>query len=76
MQRRKFNMKAKLGGAQHISNFKRLFPCAFNMGFIGSTCTALPGPGQYNDGYCFSRVNSDSHALHSPLPELHAVQFQ
>ena len=42
MKRRKLNLKAKFeSGLSHFS-FKRLVQCAFNVGLIGSTCTALP----------------------------------
>ena len=36
---------AKLKAIHPQVSFKRLVPGAFNVGFIGSTCTALPGGG-------------------------------
>ena len=36
------NLKAKLNSSSSDFNFKCLVPGAFNMGLIGSTCTALP----------------------------------
>ena len=36
------NLKAKFEGGSPYDGFKRLVPGAVNMGFIGSTCTALP----------------------------------
>jgi hypothetical protein len=39
--RRKLNLKAKFEGVPSYSSFKRSVPGAFNMGLIGSTCTAL-----------------------------------
>ena len=35
-------LKAKLDSSLSYYSFERLFPGAFNVGFIGSTCTALP----------------------------------
>jgi hypothetical protein len=35
-------LKAKLGSSLSYFSFKSLVPGAFNVGFIGSTCTALP----------------------------------
>ena len=43
--RRKLKLKAKFESSLSYYSFKRLDPGAFNVGFIGSTCTALPrGP--------------------------------
>jgi len=42
MERRKLNLKAKFGSVFSYSSFQRLDSGAFNVGFIGSTCTALP----------------------------------
>jgi hypothetical protein len=42
MQRRKLNLLANFESGSPYFNFKRLVPGGFNMGFIGSTCTALP----------------------------------
>jgi hypothetical protein len=36
-------LKAKLESSTSHYGFKRLIPGGFNMDFIGSTCTALPG---------------------------------
>jgi len=42
VQRRNLNLKAKVeSGSSHFS-FKRSVPGGFNVGLIGSTCTALP----------------------------------
>jgi hypothetical protein len=40
--RRKLNLTAKFEGGSSYYPFKRLVPGAFNMDFIGETCTALP----------------------------------
>jgi hypothetical protein len=42
VQWRKMKLKVKLEGSLSHFSFKRLAPGPFNMGFIGSTCTALP----------------------------------
>jgi hypothetical protein len=42
LERRKLNLKAKFEGGSSYHSFKRLVPGAFNVGSIGSTCTALP----------------------------------
>ena len=42
VQRRKLKLKAKVESGSSCFTFKRLVPGAFNVGFIGSTCTALP----------------------------------
>ena len=42
LQRRKLKLKVKFESGPSYFSFKRLDPGAFNMGFIGSTCTALP----------------------------------
>jgi len=41
-QRRELTLKANLEGDSTYNIFKRLVPGAFNMGFIGPTCTARP----------------------------------
>ena len=42
MQRRNLDLKTNFeSGSPHFS-FKRLVPGGFNLGLIGSTCTALP----------------------------------
>jgi len=41
-QRRKLNLKANFEGGPPYFSFKRLVLGDFNMGLIGSTCTALP----------------------------------
>jgi hypothetical protein len=41
LQRRKLNLKVKFEGGSSYHGFKRVVPGGFNMGFIGSTCTAL-----------------------------------
>ena len=43
LERRKLNLKAKHESSSSHFPFKSLVPGAFNMGFIASTCTALPG---------------------------------
>ena len=40
--RRKLELKAKLESGSTYCRFKRLLPGAFNVGLIGSACTALP----------------------------------
>jgi len=42
LYRRKLNLKAKFEGGSSYYSCKRVVPGAFNMGFIGSTCAALP----------------------------------
>jgi len=42
MWRRKLNLKAEVDSSISHFSFKRLVPGGFNLGFIGSTCTALP----------------------------------
>jgi len=42
-KRRKLNLKAKCESSSSYFSFKSLVPGAFNAGFIGSICTALPG---------------------------------
>jgi len=42
MWRRKLNLKPKLESGSSNRSFKRLVPGGLNLGFIGSTCTALP----------------------------------
>ena len=42
LQRRKLNLKAKVESSMSHFSFKRLVPGGFNLGLIGSTCTALP----------------------------------
>jgi hypothetical protein len=42
MKRRKLILKAKVESNLSYFSFKRLGPGAFNVGLIGSTCTALP----------------------------------
>jgi len=42
MQWHKLNLKAKFESSTSHFSFKRLLPGAFNLGFIGSNCTALP----------------------------------
>jgi hypothetical protein len=42
LERRKLNLKAKFEGDSSYYSFKRSVPGSFNMGFIGSTGTALP----------------------------------
>ena len=42
LERRKLNLKATLESSISHFSFKRLVPGTFNLGFIGSTCTALP----------------------------------
>jgi hypothetical protein len=42
LQRRKLNLKAKLESSLQCFSFNRLVPDAFNVGLIGSTCTAIP----------------------------------
>jgi len=42
LKRRKFTSKAKFESSISCYGFKRLVPGAFNVGFIESTCTALP----------------------------------
>jgi hypothetical protein len=43
MKRRKLNLKAEVESSISYFSFKRLVPGGFNLGLIGSTCTALPG---------------------------------
>ena len=43
MKRRKLILKAKVESGPSYLSFKSAGPGAFNTGFIGSTCTALPG---------------------------------
>ena len=40
--RRKLILKAKSESGSYYLSFKRLVPGGFNMGLIGSACTALP----------------------------------
>jgi len=42
LQRRKLKLKAKLENSLSYFSFKRLVPGTFNVGLMGSTCTALP----------------------------------
>jgi hypothetical protein len=42
MYRRKLNLKAKFESGLSYVSFKGLMPGAFNVGLIGSSCTALP----------------------------------
>jgi hypothetical protein len=42
VQRHKFNLKAEVERSTSHFSFKRVVPGGFNLGFIGSTCTALP----------------------------------
>jgi hypothetical protein len=42
VQRRKLKLKASIESGSSYCSFKSLVPGAFNMGLIGSTCTALP----------------------------------
>jgi len=42
MQQRKLKLKAKLETSLLYYSFKHLIPGGFNLGFTGSTCTALP----------------------------------
>jgi hypothetical protein len=42
MERRKSSLKAKFESSMSYCSFKCLVPGAVNMGFKGSTCTALP----------------------------------
>ena len=42
---RKWKLKAKLESSQSYCSVKRLVPGAFNSGFFGTTCTALPSAG-------------------------------
>jgi hypothetical protein len=42
MKRRILNLKANFKSSSSGFSFKRLFPGAFDVGLIGSTCTALP----------------------------------
>ena len=42
LYRRYLKFKANIESGSSYFNFKSLVPGAFNMGFIGSTCTALP----------------------------------
>jgi len=47
LKRRKFILKAEVESIISHTSFKRLVPGGFNLGFIGSTCTALPGVVRY-----------------------------
>jgi len=42
MKRRKLISKAQVESSIFHLNFKRLVPGGFNLGFIGTTCSALP----------------------------------
>ena len=42
MKRRKLILKAEVESSTSQFTFKRLVPGGFNVGLIGSTCTALP----------------------------------
>jgi len=42
VKRRNLNLKAKVESGSSYFSFRCLVPGAFNMGLIGSTCTALP----------------------------------
>jgi len=42
VQRRKLKLKAEVESSMSHFSFKRLVPGGFNVGLIGSTCTALP----------------------------------
>ena len=42
VQRRKLNLKATFESCLSYFSFKSLIPGAFNVGLIGSSCTALP----------------------------------
>jgi hypothetical protein len=44
LQRRKLKLKAKFESGPSHRSFKSIDPRAFNVGLIGSTCTALPYP--------------------------------
>jgi len=47
MKRRKLNLKHQFVSSSPYCSLKRSIPGAFNVGLIGSTCTALPGcPGR------------------------------
>jgi hypothetical protein len=42
VKQRKLNLKARVERSTAHFSFKRLVPGGFNVGLIGSTCTALP----------------------------------
>ena len=42
MERRRLNLKPKIESSLLHFSFKSLVPGGFDMGFIGSTCSALP----------------------------------
>jgi len=42
VQRLKLNLKAKFVNSPCYLSFKCIYPGAFNLGLIGSICTALP----------------------------------
>jgi len=45
-KRRKLTLKAKLESRTTYASFKSYVPGGFNLGLLGSTCTALPCPAQ------------------------------
>ena len=58
---------------------------AFNTGFdtvslhrpaVRQTMAPNPAEASVPGGYLYPRMDPDLHALHWPLPELHAVQFE
>jgi len=52
LQRRKWRLKAKFEGGSSYYSVKRRVPGAFNVGLIGSTCTALPRRGTRCPPWC------------------------
>jgi hypothetical protein len=61
------NLKAKFESGLSYFSFNRLIPGAFNVGLIGSTCTALPrhalpalSPAAYTRPATLSHINASS----------------
>jgi hypothetical protein len=73
------NLRAKFESSMLQFSFKRLVPGGFNLGFIGSTCTALPGrrQGFIGDEHHGKDGEQAGDAQAQPLARgLHAFTFQ
>jgi len=70
--RHKLYLKGKLQSSSSYCSFKRLVPGAFNMGLIGSTCTALP---RATSAWRASRAAPTCRGLHSSTFQLNLSRF-
>jgi len=66
MERHKLNLKAKFKSGSSYFSFKRIILGVFNVGLIGSICTALPWTG---------RCHPPPRGLHSFTFRLNVITF-